>query len=602
MSPDQPSRSPFPALNFLGRHSLFQLLVGSILLTLALRAAFHIVQLNDVLARIVASLVFFAIPVVRFALPGGLDAASADIARGWDHSMRWLALVGWWRLLFFSILADIGVNAGLHAAFLHYTHEDAFIAIIFSLLAAVVAARIRLPEAATESAAPIAAQSQPAGSSKAKTRAPISLIRIILIVTAILAALAIGFTAGWSAKFAPHARLSVSEKGILIQSTDSPRQSDASNDTQDEDDDDADEDTSGKDEPASKDILIVQPNGQRVQVHKSADGKSRDVLITDENGNPQVSVHKQIGAPDSSAPAALPVPAQNAAASAVPGGSVPAPTVSAPPAAQRIPASTATPKHKADFDLDLEQDEDKAAKMYFAFLLFLVVCKFMARDKYRAELNAASAWSVADRSMLDREIADAKLAAMQAQIEPHFLFNTLASIDQLIQSDPPRASRLQKSLIQYLRAAIPQIRSDAHRSTLGRQVDMSLAYLEIMQMRMEERLHYEINVADPLRSAEFPSMMLQTLIENAIKHGLEPAPEGGSLIVTATRDEKCLTINVSNTGINYAPSQKPDSGTGLANIRDRLRLLYGDRGAFTIGAPASGGCLAIISIPYTMQP
>jgi hypothetical protein len=600
MSPDQPSRSPLQALSFLGRHSLFQLLLGSILLTLALRAAFHIVQVSDMLARIIASLVFFTIPIVRFALPGGLEAAALDFTRGWDHSMRWLALVGWWRLLFFSILTDIGVNCGLHAAFLQYTHEGAFIAIIFSLLAAVVAARIRVPKAATETPAPTTSQPHQAGISQSDTKSPTSLVRIFLIVTAILAALAIGFAAGWSAQFAPHARLSVTDKGVLIQSMDSPHHSVTGNDAQNDDNDD--EDTSGKDEAASKDILVVDPNGQRVHVRKSADGKSRDILITDKDGNPQVSVHKQIAPPDDSAPAALPLPAQSARVSAAPENTAPASTVSAPPAAQSVPASAAKPKHKADVDLDLEQDEDKAAKMYFAFLLFLVVCKFMARDKYRAELNAASAWSVADRSMLDREIADAKLAAMQAQIEPHFLFNTLASIDQLIQSDPPRASRLQKSLIQYLRAAIPQIRSDAHRSTLGRQVDMSMAYLEIMQMRMEERLHYEINVADPLRDAEFPSMMLQTLIENAIKHGLEPAPEGGSLIVTATRDDKCLTINVSNTGMNYAPSTKPGSGTGLANIRDRLRLLYGDKGAFTIGAPASGGCLAIISIPYTAQP
>jgi hypothetical protein len=580
MRPDQTSRSKFPALTFLSRHSLFQLILGSILLTLALRAAFHTVQMNDVLARILASLVFFAIPVVRFALPGGLEAASADINRGWDHSMRWLALVGWWRLFFFSILAYFGMYCGLHAAFLRYSHEEAFLGVIFSLLAVVVASRIQGPNTGAESTPPLSSLPQQASSSQTSSRKPISLTAIILVVTAILAALAIGFAAGWASSVAPHAKLSITDKGFRIQSMDSPTHSATSDDTQDDDDE---EDTSEKSEAASKDILIVHPNGQRVHVHKSADGKSRDVLITDEEGKAQVSIHKQAATSD---------------------GSVPAATVSTPSTAQSTPDTTATakPKHKTSVDLDLEEDEDKSGEMYFAFLLFLVVCKILARDKYRAELNAASAWSVADRSMLDREIADAKLAAMQAQIEPHFLFNTLASIDQLIQSDPPRASRLQKSLIQYLRAAIPQIRSDAHRSTLGRQVDMSLAYLEIMQMRMEERLHYEINVADPLRSAEFPSMMLQTLIENAIKHGLEPAPEGGSLIVTATRDDKCLTINVSNTGMNYAPSPKPDSGTGLANIRDRLRLLYGDKGAFTIGAPASGGCLAIISIPYTAQP
>lgn len=568
MSTDQTTpRRNFATLNFLSRHSLLQLVLGTLLMTLALRAALHTVQLNDVLARILASLAFFAIPVFRFALPGGLDAASADIRRGWEHSMRWLALVGWWRLFFFSILVYTGMYCSLHAAFLHYSHEMAFSGIIFGLLAIAVASRIHIPAATpTPDATPATDARQTA---TAAGRPAIGTSGIALIIAVILVAMAIGFAAGWTSHFVMRESFSITDKGITIRSPDGSSHSIGSDAAGDEDSTDT-----SPDDSTDKDVDIRQPDGGRVQIHKSADGRSRDVQITDGEGKSLVSIHKQAATGSASGPVA----------------------------AQSAPQTRAKPAKRAHIDSDTEDDEDNSGEMYLAFLLFLVIGKILARDKYRAELNAASAWSVADRSMLDREIADAKLAAMQAQIEPHFLFNTLASIDQLIQSDPPRASRLQKSLIQYLRAAIPQIRSDAHRSTLGRQVDMSLAYLEIMQMRMEERLHYEIHVADSLRGAEFPSMMLQTLIENAIKHGLEPAPEGGRLIVTATRDDKCLTLNVSNTGVSYTPSQKPGSGTGLTNIRDRLRLLYGDRGAFTIGAPASGGCLAVISIPYTTQP
>ena len=115
------------------------------------------------------------------------------------------------------------------------------------------------------------------------------------------------------------------------------------------------------------------------------------------------------------------------------------------------------------------------------------------------------------------------MEALQAQIEPHFLFNTLASIDQLIQTDPPRASKMQQSLIRYLRSAMPQMR-EGRRPSLGQQVDLCSAFLEIMAVRMEGRLQAVVIVPEGLKSAVFPSMMLQTLVENAIKHGLEPNP------------------------------------------------------------------------------
>jgi sensor histidine kinase YesM len=127
---------------------------------------------------------------------------------------------------------------------------------------------------------------------------------------------------------------------------------------------------------------------------------------------------------------------------------------------------------------------------------------------------------------------EAQMAALQAQVEPHFLFNTLALIGQLIETDPPEAARVHAHLIEYLRSTLPQMRARGG-ATLGKQVELSRAYLAIMQARMKERLQVRFEVPDFLGSAPFPPMMLQTLIENSIKHGLEPKIEGGTIVVRA---------------------------------------------------------------------
>jgi hypothetical protein len=160
------------------------------------------------------------------------------------------------------------------------------------------------------------------------------------------------------------------------------------------------------------------------------------------------------------------------------------------------------------------------------------------------------------------------MEALQAQIEPHFLFNTLASIDQLIQTDPPRASKMQHSLIRYLRSAMPQMR-EGSRPTLGQQVNLCSAFLEIMAVRMEGRLQSVVIVPEGLKSAVFPSMMLQTLVENAIKHGLEPKPEGGLIEIGAEIVDGHLAVHVRDTGVGFLP--KAESGVGLANVRERLK-------------------------------
>ena len=223
------------------------------------------------------------------------------------------------------------------------------------------------------------------------------------------------------------------------------------------------------------------------------------------------------------------------------------------------------------------------------------IVKTVAGGKRRAEIAADEAVKRAEREQLERTVVEARMQALQAQIEPHFLFNTLASIDQLIVTDPPRASKMQRTLIRYLRSAMPQIREGA-RPTLGQQVDLCSAFLEIMAVRMEARMESAVRVPEGLKSAVFPSMMLQTLVENAIKHGLEPKAEGGRLEIVAEVVDGDLFVHVIDTGVGFMP--KGDGGVGLTNVRERLHALYGDRAELIIAVPPGGGTRATIRVPY----
>ena len=231
----------------------------------------------------------------------------------------------------------------------------------------------------------------------------------------------------------------------------------------------------------------------------------------------------------------------------------------------------------------------------FALIVASFIIKAVAGGKRRAELTANEATKRAETEQLERTVLEARMEALQAQIEPHFLFNTLASVDQLIQTDPPRASRMQQSLIRYLRSAMPQMR-EGSRSSLGQQVNLCSAFLEIMAVRMEARLQTVVSVPEDLKSAVFPSMMLQTLVENAIKHGLEPKTEGGRLEIGAELVDGQLAVHVLDTGIGFMP--KGEGGVGLSNVRERLKALYKDRAELIITVPPAGGTCATIRVPY----
>jgi LytS/YehU family sensor histidine kinase len=243
----------------------------------------------------------------------------------------------------------------------------------------------------------------------------------------------------------------------------------------------------------------------------------------------------------------------------------------------------------------------KLPTLSFLIIISAFIIKVVAGGKRRAEVTASEATQRAETEQLERTVAEARIEALQAQIEPHFLFNTLASIDQLILTDPPRASRMQQSLIRYLRSAMPQMR-EGGRPTLGQQVALSSAYLEIMRVRMEERLQSVANVPEGLKSAVFPSMMLQTLVENAIKHGLEPKAEGGKLIVKAEIVHGKLAVTVADTGLGFGKAATAGTGVGLANIRERIKLLYADRASMTVADNAPSGTIVTLTVPYQAQP
>jgi hypothetical protein len=235
-------------------------------------------------------------------------------------------------------------------------------------------------------------------------------------------------------------------------------------------------------------------------------------------------------------------------------------------------------------------------QLAFLFILLSAAIKIAYAGRVKAEAKAAQAQEVAEAESLQRQVVEARMAAMQAQVEPHFLFNTLASIDHLIEVDPPRASRMQKNLIALLRASMPAMRDKA--TNLGRELELVRPYLEILKVRMEERLQPQVNVPEGLYSADFPPMMLQSLVENAIKHGLEPKAEGGSFSVSAEVAHGKLHVSVADTGVGFARAATAGTGTGLSNIRERLKLIYGDAAELRIAPNAPTGTRVTIVVPY----
>jgi sensor histidine kinase YesM len=227
----------------------------------------------------------------------------------------------------------------------------------------------------------------------------------------------------------------------------------------------------------------------------------------------------------------------------------------------------------------------------------VVVAAVILREKTardQARLHRAEA----ERHQLEKNVLEARLQLMQAQVEPHFLFNTLANVQHLVETDPPAAARMLDSLIQYLRAALPQMREG--RTNLGREIDMARAFLEIHRVRMGSRLDFGIEVPDALKCRAFPPMMLISLVENALKHGVDPCCECGSIVIRAEEADGKLRVSVTDTGEGIVA--KKGGGVGLSNIRDRLKALYGASARLVLQENSPRGVVASIEVPAGSDP
>jgi hypothetical protein len=198
------------------------------------------------------------------------------------------------------------------------------------------------------------------------------------------------------------------------------------------------------------------------------------------------------------------------------------------------------------------------------------------------------------QTVTEKELMAARLSLLQAQVEPHFLYNTLASAQLLTRTDPERADQMLGNLILYLRHSLP--RAGVSMSTFGEELERARAYLDILKIRMGSRLNLQIEVPDELHGLMVPPMMLQTLVENAIKHGLEPKSGGGNIWILARAFDRSVAITVGDDGRGFS-AEGGGTGIGLANLRERLRLAFGDAASFSIAANFPSGVAATITVP-----
>jgi signal transduction histidine kinase len=231
-------------------------------------------------------------------------------------------------------------------------------------------------------------------------------------------------------------------------------------------------------------------------------------------------------------------------------------------------------------------------------ILFTVVASSIATYFFYARGRAA-----AQRERIaqaERDATLARLALLQSQLEPHMLFNTLANLRVLIALDPQRAQAMLDRLIAFLRATLGASRSRSH--SLEAEFERVRDYLALMSIRMGERLSTEFDLPPDLAPVPVPTLLLQPLVENSIRHGLEPKVEGGRIKVCAAANGQMLTLTVRDTGVGLKQA-RPSDGTrfGVQQVRERLQALYGDNAVLTLmdASDAEGGTVARITLPLT---
>jgi signal transduction histidine kinase len=249
-------------------------------------------------------------------------------------------------------------------------------------------------------------------------------------------------------------------------------------------------------------------------------------------------------------------------------------------------------------DLDLFLESEPRIRGFViiagsALVLGLVITlTAQVREREARSRNQALEFEL-ERSRLERQALDARLALLTAQIEPHFLFNTLANVQALVESGSPRAAPVLQHLMAYLRAAMPRLREDE--ATLGRELALVRAYLELMAMRMPDRLRHRARTDPALDAEPFPAMALLTLVENAVRHGADPAEDGAEIEVGSRRDaEGAWRVWVSDSGPGLAEHSAP--GTGLANLRERLQGQFGARARLELTENSPHGLRAEIVV------
>lgn len=231
----------------------------------------------------------------------------------------------------------------------------------------------------------------------------------------------------------------------------------------------------------------------------------------------------------------------------------------------------------------------------FAGLFLAPWTAFVAivRQKEALALDQELAFAL-ERSELERQALDARLHLLQAQVAPHFLFNTLANVQALVDAGSPHASNVLRSLTAYLRAAVPLLHESA--ATIERELQLVRPYLELMQMRMPDRLDYVMNVDPSALKVRCPPTTLLTLVENAVRHGIDPSEEGGRIDVDIARcGERCV-VRVTDTGAGLQPSAN-GLGTGLTTLRERLQLMFGDAAQLRLTPSDLRGTVAEIDMP-----
>ena len=199
-----------------------------------------------------------------------------------------------------------------------------------------------------------------------------------------------------------------------------------------------------------------------------------------------------------------------------------------------------------------------------------------------------------ERSELERQALGSRLRLVQAQVAPHFLFNTLANVQALVDTGSPRAAVVLRSLVAYLRAAVPHL--NEQNPTMGHELDLVQAYLELMHMRMPDRLRYTLDVDPATRAAPCPPMILLTLIEDAVRHGIDPSEEGGSIEIRVQRDGRRCRVSVVDTGVGLQPSGQ-GLGTGLVAMRERLELCFDGDAGLEVNAVEPHGVRAELDLP-----